>query len=96
MIAMPTDSDGSSCDISFSYVRLFTQLEPFGWTFSVYDLERHIWIIYNEPALADDQEQAEDAAEAWAFGAGLLMTDVTLNWRRVTQGRHCHSKRQSG
>jgi hypothetical protein len=54
------------------------------------------WIIYNEPALADDQEQAEDAAEAWAFGAGLLMTDVTLNWRRVTQGRHCHSKRQSG
>jgi hypothetical protein len=80
-------ADGSNCDIPFSYVRLFIQLEPLGWTFSVYDLKRHIWILRSEPALADDQEQATDAAEAWAFGAGLLTPNMTLNWRRVTKTR---------
>jgi|tagenome__1003787_1003787.scaffolds.fasta_scaffold13412537_1 hypothetical protein len=74
--------DASSCDIPFSYVRLFVQQELLGWTFSAYDLKRHTWILCGEPSLADSEEQAKDAAEAWAFGAGLLNANIMIQWKR--------------
>jgi hypothetical protein len=69
---------GSFCDLPYTFVRLFTDPEPTGWSFSAYDLERKYWLLWHEPA--DDEEQARMAALAWAFGAGLI-GHVELKWK---------------
>ncbi|HWR13449.1 MAG TPA: hypothetical protein VN577_01375 [Terriglobales bacterium] len=72
--------DGSWADIPGTHLRVYAELEPTGWAFSVFDLNRKVWVVQGQSA--DDEADARNTAERWVFQAGLLMPGTSLQWQR--------------